>query len=164
MASITPTHMPCTDTFPSWLQVERTIQPSNGRLQRLWGHTLYHLDDLQGPGGPFSGPTGICGMPDVFTPFKEKCEQRVTVRREVPTPGPGALPLPPPNSPTGIAMPPSANPGTSGTDAGSRDMFGELFWRPLPAWDQLPWPSDGPTPPLPTPHPKAALQFKVRAG
>ncbi len=34
-----------------------------GRLQQLWGPTLYHLDDM---------PMDIGDVPDVFTPFKNK--------------------------------------------------------------------------------------------
>jgi hypothetical protein len=37
----------------------------------MWGHTLLHLEDVQGPGGPFS-QGGISSIPDVFTPWREK--------------------------------------------------------------------------------------------
>jgi hypothetical protein len=42
----------------------------------MWGHTLLHLDDIQGPGGPFS-QGGISSIPDVFTPWREKVGQIV---------------------------------------------------------------------------------------
>jgi len=59
----------------------------DGRLELHWGSTLYHLDDL-----PFH--TGVRDMPDVFTPFKQKCEMGSTVRRCLPTVAHSALPLP----------------------------------------------------------------------
>ncbi|GFH16890.1 deoxyribodipyrimidine photo-lyase [Haematococcus lacustris] len=51
--------------------VVKALDPAGSRLQKVWGHTLYHLDDLQGNGGPFSSG-GIKTMPNIFTPFKEQ--------------------------------------------------------------------------------------------
>ena len=53
------------------VQVARSLRPYNGDLKKVWGSTLFHLDDVIGPSGAL-GPLGIRGMPDVFTPFKEK--------------------------------------------------------------------------------------------
>ena len=54
-------------TFPSDChlpaqQVKRALG-GRGTLQRLWGPTLYHRDDI---------PFDIDATPDVFTPFKNK--------------------------------------------------------------------------------------------
>lgn len=50
-------------------------QGSGGKLTRVWGSTLYHLDDL-----PFTRLER--DMSDVFTPFKEKVERNSQVRDE----------------------------------------------------------------------------------
>lgn len=47
------------------------LRPLNGELHKLWGHTLFHLEDVAGPAGAL-GLQGIKGLPDIFTPFKEK--------------------------------------------------------------------------------------------
>ena len=47
------------------------LQPQ-AQLQKLWGPSMYHKDDL-----PFSGD--LSDMPDVFTPFKDKCEKKSQV-------------------------------------------------------------------------------------
>lgn len=60
-------------------------------LELHWGLTLFHRDDL-----PFN--QDLSNMPDVFTPFRTKCEERVEVRKCIPVPKPGSLPLPLPNS------------------------------------------------------------------
>ncbi len=56
---------------------------------------------LEGQRGPC--PTHACrsdlrDLPDVFTPFKQRCEDRCTVRKPLPPPAAGALPLPAPAS------------------------------------------------------------------
>lgn len=43
----------------------RAVWGPQGRLQLLWGNTLYHRDDL-----PFAGD--MSDLPDVFTPFRNK--------------------------------------------------------------------------------------------
>lgn len=63
-------------------RVRRAVQ---GRLQLLWGLTLYHLDDLS---------FDVKETADVFTPFKNKVEGRSQVRQLLPTPQLGDLPLP----------------------------------------------------------------------
>ena len=80
------------------LEVDRALQRACGSrgvgLEPVWGHTLYHLDDL-----PFQNtsptPNGdyLTDFPDVFTPFRTKTEARATVRPVFPTPGQGDLPL-----------------------------------------------------------------------
>lgn len=59
---------------------------AGGKLELLWGHTLYHMDDL-----PFES---VAAMPDSFTPFKNKCEGRASVRALLPSPKAGELRLP----------------------------------------------------------------------
>lgn len=48
-------------------------QRAGGRLELLWGSTLYHKDDL-----PFA--EGLRDMPDMFTPFKDKVRGRARRR------------------------------------------------------------------------------------
>lgn len=48
-----------------------------GTLVRMWGHTLYHIDDLTA--GPYA--PGLSNFGDVFTPFREKVEKSCTVRK-----------------------------------------------------------------------------------
>jgi hypothetical protein len=55
-------------------RVAEAAQRAGGRLELLWGSTLYHKDDL-----PFA--EGLRDMPDMFTPFKDKV--RGWVRRRV---------------------------------------------------------------------------------
>eukprot|EP00242_Pyramimonas_sp_CCMP2087_P004138 CAMPEP_0198217980 /NCGR_PEP_ID=MMETSP1445-20131203/66748_1 /TAXON_ID=36898 /ORGANISM="Pyramimonas sp., Strain CCMP2087" /LENGTH=389 /DNA_ID=CAMNT_0043894845 /DNA_START=40 /DNA_END=1205 /DNA_ORIENTATION=+ len=52
------------------------------------GSTLYHREDL-----PYRSPT-LEDLANVFTPFRSKVESKCTVRRTVPTPKKGELPLP----------------------------------------------------------------------
>ncbi|GIL83479.1 hypothetical protein Vretimale_11168 [Volvox reticuliferus] len=112
------------------------------KLLRFWGHTMYHIDDLTQPpegGGRAAFAPGMKDMPDVFTPFREKVEKRCPVRKDLPPPQSGDLPLPPP--------------GTLQAAAAA------ALAAPLPAWDQLPYPpSVRPQPP--TKHPKAVLDFR----
>ncbi len=54
-------------------------------LDLVWGSTLYHLDDL---------PFDVGSMPTVFTPFRNKVEDRSDVRRLFTTPATGQLPFP----------------------------------------------------------------------
>lgn len=72
------------------LQVDKKVRAAiqgRGQMELIWGSTLFHKADL-----PFRGDLG--DMPDVFTPFKEKCEKRSSVRKELPVIAPKALPLP----------------------------------------------------------------------
>ena len=60
------------------------------KLELHWGSTLFHIDDV-----PFHQKDGnLQAMPDIFTPFKQKCEDMVDVRRCLPPPTKGSLPLP----------------------------------------------------------------------
>ncbi|MEW5306438.1 MAG: hypothetical protein WDW36_008901 [Sanguina aurantia] len=73
--------------------VAKAVAAGGGKLQPRWGYSLYHLEELSSAqGAPFF--SGMRNMPDMFTPFKEKCEQRVQIRPEVPAPTAGQLPLP----------------------------------------------------------------------
>ncbi len=50
------------------LDVEKAVRAAlgpRGKLQLLWGNTLYHKDDL-----PFS--SDMSNLPDVFIPFRNK--------------------------------------------------------------------------------------------
>jgi deoxyribodipyrimidine photo-lyase len=57
------------------------------RLQKLWGHTLCHIDDL-----PFA--QNLSDLSDIFTPFKNKVEANCSVREVLPSPGQGELRTP----------------------------------------------------------------------
>ena len=54
-------------------------------LDLVWGSTLYHLDDL---------PFDVTSMPTVFTPFRNKVEDRSGVRKLFKAPVSGQLPFP----------------------------------------------------------------------
>lgn len=64
--------------------VQRAVSGGGGELKKVWGYSLFHKDDL-----PFQGD--ISRMPDVFTPFKEKCERGSKVRPCFPAPGKNSL-------------------------------------------------------------------------
>mgnify|MGYP001806592254 CR=1 FL=1 len=51
--------------------VRRAVK-GKAQLQTLWGPSLYHIDDL-----PFA--QGVGGMPNVFTPFRDKVEKQCKV-------------------------------------------------------------------------------------
>ncbi|CAL8468872.1 g8413 [Coccomyxa elongata] len=73
------------------LDVEKAVRATlgpRGKLQLLWGNTLYHKDDV-----PFT--SDMSDLPDVFTPFRNKVEARCQVRKPLPAPKQGALPLAP---------------------------------------------------------------------
>jgi deoxyribodipyrimidine photo-lyase len=53
----------------------------------LWGNTLYHIDDI-----PFA--KNLNDMKNVFTPFRNKCEDGCSVRAPKDAPKKGELPLP----------------------------------------------------------------------
>jgi hypothetical protein len=173
-------------------RVRSAIKPSKGRLDLLWGPTMYHLEDL-----PYK--EGCTDLPDVFTPFRwvglaaggrcvslahhpllqlcildatrlgsasctgactasvrtpkvaaytslcpptptltrrEKVEKGCEVRKELPSPKAGELPLP----------------AADKLPAGSLGA--------LPAWADLPWPASQ-APALPAKaHPSSVLDFK----
>jgi deoxyribodipyrimidine photo-lyase len=56
----------CSEELRVDRRVLRAIKPLGGTLELIWGATMYHKDDL-----PFDPQ--LASMPDVFTPFKEKC-------------------------------------------------------------------------------------------
>jgi len=61
--------------------------PQGGRLQKIWGSTLYNPEDL-----PFNGQA--LGMPDVFTPFRNKVEKNCKIGKPLPSPSKGSLSVP----------------------------------------------------------------------
>jgi deoxyribodipyrimidine photo-lyase len=65
----------------------RNALSGKAKLESLWGHTLYHPDDL-----PFDND--LSDMQDVFTPFKNKVESKSSVRALLKTPQKGDLPTP----------------------------------------------------------------------
>jgi len=69
--------------------VKSALKGKRSKLKLHWGSTLFHFDDL-----PFKDLENLSDMPDVFTPFKQKCEDRSQVRACFPAPRPGSLPLP----------------------------------------------------------------------
>ncbi|KAG7670913.1 hypothetical protein Ndes2437A_g04546 [Nannochloris sp. 'desiccata'] len=69
--------------------VKSALKGKGSKLELHWGSTLFHIDDL-----PFKDLENLSDMPDVFTPFKQKCEDRSQVRACLPAPKPGSLPLP----------------------------------------------------------------------
>lgn len=76
--------------------VKSALKAAGSTLELHWGSTLFHIDDL-----PFKDLDNLSDMPDVFTPFKQKCEDRSQVRGCFPAPKPGSLPLPSIKSITG---------------------------------------------------------------
>jgi len=58
--------------------VERRLEAAlDISLQRYWGHSLLHPDDL---------PFAIDELPDVYTPFRRAVEKRTPIRAPYPTP------------------------------------------------------------------------------
>jgi hypothetical protein len=62
----------------------RAAIAARGRLKTLWGHTLFHIDDL-----PFS--EDLADMPDTFTPARKTIEAKCLVRALLPSPRTGDL-------------------------------------------------------------------------
>ena len=71
--------------------VEHALTDTGAHPSYFWGKTLYHLDDL-----PFDDASDV---PDVFTPFRKRCQKQCSVRSTVPTPD--ALPPLPPSLDSG---------------------------------------------------------------
>jgi len=58
--------------------VDAALKATDALPAFFWGKTLYHADDI-----PFDEPADI---PDVYTPFRKKCEKRSSVRATLPAP------------------------------------------------------------------------------
>ena len=69
------------------LAVSRSLKQVKSRLELFWGSTLYHIDDV-----PFE--RDMSTMPSVFTPFRQKVEDKAEVRRCFDSPVAGSLPFP----------------------------------------------------------------------
>jgi deoxyribodipyrimidine photo-lyase len=108
----------------------RSSISGRAKLKTIWGHTLFHIEDL-----PFS--EDLSDLPDVFTPFRNKVESKCVVRKVVPAPKIGDLPLP--KELSGIA-----------------DQGGVAVWDRLPLCEGVK--ANGP-PKAPV---NAVLDFKVR--
>jgi deoxyribodipyrimidine photo-lyase len=65
----------------------RTAISGRAKLRSMWGHTLYHIDDL-----PYL--PNLSDLPDIFTPFKNKVESKCAVREVLASPSQGELPVP----------------------------------------------------------------------
>ena len=60
---------------------------ASGSLETVWAATLYDIDDL-----PFND--GVNGMPDTFTPFRNKVEKNCKIPSPLPSPPKSSLALP----------------------------------------------------------------------
>lgn len=76
------------------MSVDKAVQsilkkrfPQGGKLQKIWGSTLYEPEDL-----PFDGQAR--GMPDVFTPFRNKVEKNCKIGTPLSAPKQSSLALP----------------------------------------------------------------------
>lgn len=67
-------------------QVARSHRPQLGSLEAVWGSTLYDPEEL-----PFND--GVYGMPDTFTPFRNKVEKKLEIGQPLPTPSAAELAL-----------------------------------------------------------------------
>lgn len=65
--------------------VRAIVNERGGRLESIWGSTLYHPSDL-----PYYG--GITDMPDTFTPFRNKVESKCSIGSPLPSPEKIAFP------------------------------------------------------------------------
>jgi len=65
--------------------VKSILNRKNGSLRKVWGSTLYNLKDL-----PFPGEEA--GMPNTFTPFRNKVEKSCTIDKPLPIPSNLSLP------------------------------------------------------------------------
>mmetsp|Transcript_7483 Transcript_7483/g.21142 ORF Transcript_7483/g.21142 Transcript_7483/m.21142 type:complete len:447 (-) Transcript_7483:1471-2811(-) len=79
----------------------RSAMQGHSKLQLEWGSTMYHLDDLpfREDWSDFKGP---------FTTFRNKVEDRSEVRKPLPSPQRGSLPLPPTLTPEVLDAMPTA--------------------------------------------------------
>lgn len=113
-------------------------QRKGAKLELHWGSTLFHLDDV-----PFTDKLTLGDMPDVFTPFRTKCEEHATVRSCLPMPPHGSLPLP---------------------EVGPGDSTALLFsFRPTSLADLAPVLPEG-SPTLETPDKDSRAAFDFRGG
>ncbi len=58
-------------------KIEKKLFANGVALERLWGATLYHLDDL---------PFATSHIPDVYTEFRKNVEKATKIRLTLPTP------------------------------------------------------------------------------
>jgi len=71
------------------LSVDKAVRSAlkNGSLRTVWGSTLYNLNDL-----PFPGEAA--GIPNTFTPFRNKVEKNCKIDVPLPVPSGSKLALP----------------------------------------------------------------------
>lgn len=70
-------------------QLKRVLKQYNGNLESTWGSALYDIDDLE---DVFHD--GVYGMPDSFTPFRNKMEKKCKIGMPIPSPSKSSLSLP----------------------------------------------------------------------
>jgi deoxyribodipyrimidine photo-lyase len=74
------------------LTVDKAVRSSlslvhpEASLERIWGSTLYDPDDLPFNDGPY-------GIPDTFTPFRNKVEKKCQIGRPLPVANKSSLSL-----------------------------------------------------------------------
>lgn len=83
VAAILKKHYPCRSATTA------TTTTTSSKVHCIWGSTMYDLKDL-----PYAA--GLTDMPDVFTPFRTKVEQKSAIAK--PLPVPNKLPFPPATS------------------------------------------------------------------
>jgi deoxyribodipyrimidine photo-lyase len=78
----------------------------NGKVQQVWGSTMYELSDL-----PFTSSSSssaknqqLVDMPDTFTPFRTKVEKQCTIKRPLSPPKANQMPFPSMSSGSGEAV------------------------------------------------------------
>ena len=75
----------CSEELSVDKAVKSVLNRKNGSLHKVWGSTLYNIKDL-----PFPGKEA--GMPDTFTPFRNKVEKSCTIDEPLPIPSNLSLP------------------------------------------------------------------------
>ncbi len=80
---------PCSEEYAVDKAVKDAVKKlkAGGDLETVWASSLYDIDDL-----PFND--GLSGMPDVFTPFRNKVEKKCKIPAPVPVPPKNSLTLP----------------------------------------------------------------------
>lgn len=75
----------CSEELSVDKAVKSVLKRKNGSLRAVWGSTLYNLNDL-----PFPGEAD--GIPDTFTPFRNKMEKNCLIDARLPVPSNLSLP------------------------------------------------------------------------
>eukprot|EP00557_Chaetoceros_sp_GSL56_P013601 CAMPEP_0176476916 /NCGR_PEP_ID=MMETSP0200_2-20121128/322_1 /TAXON_ID=947934 /ORGANISM="Chaetoceros sp., Strain GSL56" /LENGTH=609 /DNA_ID=CAMNT_0017872647 /DNA_START=21 /DNA_END=1850 /DNA_ORIENTATION=- len=79
---------PASEEYKVDRAVQRAVKTfASGSLETVWAATLYDLEDL-----PFDN--GVKGMPDTFTPFRNKVEKHCKIPAPLPVPPKSKLAMP----------------------------------------------------------------------